>query len=146
MHSLLMRLFILVALAVVATTAMKTHAGALSEEDARGVEHAVMAQLVAFASDDAASAFAVTTPAVRKTVGDASRFVALVQAAYPMIYRPASVVFHKPRTKDGTVVQLVEITDQRMKSWMAVFALERQPDSTWAISGCVVTENRWLSA
>jgi hypothetical protein len=105
-----------------------------------------MAQLVAFASDDAAGAFAATTPAVRKTVGDANRFVALVQATYPMVYRPAAVVFHKPTAKDGTVVQFVEITDQRMKSWLAVFALERQPDKSWAISSCVVTENPWLSA
>ena len=146
MHSLFMRLFILVALAVAAVTALNTHAGGLSQDEARGVQEAVMTQLVAFASDDAAGAFAATTPAVRKTVGNADRFVALVQATYPMVYRPATVVFHKPEAKGGTVLQLVEITDQRMKSWMAVFALERQPDRSWSISGCVVTENPWLSA
>jgi hypothetical protein len=146
MHSLLMRLFILVALAVAATTAMKTHAGGLSQEEARGIERVVMAQLVAFASDDAPAAFAATTPAVRKAAGDAGRFVALVQATYPMVYRPATAVFHKPQARGGTVLQLVEITDQRMKSWMAAFALERQPDKSWAISGFVVTENPWLSA
>ena len=144
MHSVFMRLFILVALAVAATTAMKTHAGGLSEKEARGIERVVMAQLVAFANGDAASAFAATTPAVRKAAGDASRFAALMQATYPMVYRPATVVFHKPEAKGATVLQLVEITDQRMKSWMAMFALERQPDRSWAISGCVVTENQWL--
>lgn len=140
-----MRLFVLMAIAIAATTAIQTHAGGLSKEEARGVERVVMAQLVAFASDDAATAFATTTPAVRKAIGDAGRFAALVQSAYPMVYRPATVVFHKPQAKGDTVIQLVEITDQRMKSWIAMFALERQPDRSWAISGCVVAENHWLS-
>jgi hypothetical protein len=144
MPSLLMRLFILVALAVAATTAIKTHAGALTEEETREVERIVMAQLVAFASDDAAGAFATTTPAVRNAIGDAGRFSAMVKGTYPMVYRPATVVFQKPEANGSTVLQLVEITDQRMKSWMAMFAVERQADNTWAISGCVVTENQWL--
>ena len=145
MRTLFMRLFILMAIVMAAVTAIKTHAGSLSEEDARGVEQIVMAQLVAFASDDADGAFATTTPAVRKAIGDSSRFAAMVKGTYPMVYRSASVVFHKPEINGSTVLQLVEITDQRTKSWLAMFALERQPDKTWAISGCVVAENRWLS-
>jgi hypothetical protein len=40
---------------------------------------------------------------------------------------------------------MVRITDGDDKSWIALFALERQPDATWRISGCVVTENPWRS-
>jgi hypothetical protein len=145
MPTLSMRLFILMAIALAAVTTIKTHAGGLSEEDARGVERIIMAQLVAFASDDPDGAFATTTPAVRKAIGDAGRFAAMVKSTYPMVYRPASVVFHKPEVTGGTVLQLVEITDQRTKSWLAMFTLERQPDKSWAISGCVVSENVWLS-
>lgn len=145
MPTLIMRLFILMVIALAASTAIKTHAGGLTEEDARGVERIVMAQLVAFASDDAAAAFATTTPAVRKALGDAGRFAALVRGAYPMVYRPTSVVFHKPEVNGNVVLQLVQITDERNKQWLAMFALERQPDSSWAISGCVVSENRWLN-
>lgn len=145
MPTLIMRLFILMVIALAASTAIKTHARGLTEEDARGVERIVMAQLVAFASDDAAAAFATTTPAVRKALGDAGRFAALVRGAYPMVYRPTSVVFHKPEVNGNVVLQLVQITDERNKQWLAMFALERQPDSSWAISGCVVSENRWLN-
>jgi hypothetical protein len=145
MPALFMRLWILVVIAVAATAAVRTHAGSLSEEDTRSVERIVMAQLVAFASDDAAGAFATTTPAVRKAIGDAGRFVALVRGTYPMVYRPATVVFHKPEVNGNTVMQRVEITDDRTKSWLAMFELERQPDRSWAISGCIVSANRWLS-
>ena len=41
------------------------------------------------------------------------------------------------------MLQLVEIKDERAKSWLALFALEQQPDRTWRISGCVVSENHW---
>jgi hypothetical protein len=70
----------------------------------------------------------------------------MVRGAYPMVYRPVSVTFHKAtRESEGSVLQLVEIRDADAKSWLAVFALEQQPDSSWQISGCVVAENRWKS-
>jgi hypothetical protein len=43
------------------------------------------------------------------------------------------------------VLQLVEIRDDESKSWLALFALEWQPDATWRISGCIVAENQWQS-
>lgn len=60
-----------------------------------------------------------------------------------MVYRPSSVSFHKPEEADGSVLQLVEIQDGDAKSWLAIFQLERQPDNTWRISGCLVAENTW---
>lgn len=70
----------------------------------------------------------------------------MVRGAYPMVYRPATVSFLKPDENDGTVLQMVNITDASDKSWIALFALERQPDASWRMSGCVVAENRWRSA
>ena len=80
---------------------------------------------------------------VREAIGSSGRFLAMVRGAYPMVYRPSSVSFHKPEEDDGAVLQLVEIKDERAKSWLALFALEQQPDHTWRISGCVVAENHW---
>jgi len=80
---------------------------------------------------------------VREAIGSSGRFLAMVRGAYPMVYRPASVTFHKAEEEDGSVLQLVEITDENAKSWIALFAMERQPDSSWRISGCAVAENHW---
>lgn len=68
-----------------------------------------------------------------------------MRGAYPMVYHPASVTFHKPEADEGSVLQLVEITDENAKSWLALFALEQQPDASWRISGCAVVENRWTA-
>lgn len=140
MNTLFIRLFVVLALALAASAAA---AGPLPESEAQKVQGVIVAQFEAFAEDDAESAFQTATPAVREAIGSSGRFLALVRGAYPMVYRPASVTFHKPEEEDGSALQLVEITDTDSKSWLALFALERQPDSTWRISGCVVAENRW---
>ena len=114
--------------------------------EADAVRQVVIAQLQAFAEDDADSAFATATPGVREAIGNPLRFLAMVRGAYPMVYRPATVAFLKPDEDAGTVLQMVQITDDDDKSWIAMFALERQPDATWRISGCAVAANPWRSA
>jgi hypothetical protein len=147
MSPVFLRFAFLVALAFAAVTS-STRAGAspLDATEADAVRQVVIAQLQAFAEDDADSAFATATPGVREAIGNPGRFLAMVRGAYPMVYRPAAVAFLKPEEDAGTVLQMVTITDGDDKAWIALFALERQPDSSWRISGCVVAENPWRSA
>ncbi|MCY7318572.1 MAG: DUF4864 domain-containing protein [Ramlibacter sp.] len=137
---------ILVAVAFTATSSMQVAAAPLSDIEANEVRAVIVTQLQAFAQDDADSAFATATPGVRAAIGNPGRFLAMVRGEYPMVYRPASVSFLKPEEESGTVMQLVQITDRDDKAWLALFALERQPDSSWRISGCIVTANPWRSA
>ena len=124
---------------------MRAAASPLADEQVDKVREVIVAQLTALAVDDADKAFETATPEVRAAIGSSNRFLAMVRVAYPMVYRPSSVSFHKPEEEDGTVLQLVEIKDDKDKSWLALFALEQQPDQTWRISGCVVAENHWQS-
>lgn len=140
------RILALIAMALAALSAhVRAVAAPLAEPEVDRVREVIVAQLYALAVDDADKAFETATPEVRAAIGSSNRFLAMVRGAYPMVYRPASVSFHKPEESDGTVLQLVEIKDGEDKSWLALFALERQPDSNWRISGCVVAENHWQS-
>ncbi|MDP3856361.1 MAG: DUF4864 domain-containing protein [Stagnimonas sp.] len=145
MHSHFVRFFMVLLIALAVSGALKSHAEPLAEAEVQKVQRIIAMQLAAFAEDDAEGAFETATPAVQQAMGTSTRFLALVRGAYPMVYRPRSVTFHKPEQDDGTVLQLLEITDRDSKSWLALFKLERQPDATWRISGCAVSENRWLS-
>jgi hypothetical protein len=146
MNPVFLRFTFLLALGLAAATAsMRAGATPLNDTDADAVRQVVVTQLQAFADDDADSAFATATPSVREAIGEPGRFLAMVRGAYPMVYRPAAVAFLKPQDNSGTVLQMVRITDGDDKSWIALFALERQPDATWRISGCVVSENPWRS-
>ncbi|MBG9387792.1 DUF4864 domain-containing protein [Caenimonas aquaedulcis] len=146
MNPMFVRFFMVAAMAIAATSALKAHAETLAENDAQQVQRIVVAQFEAFAQDDADRAFETATPAVQAAIGNSGHFLALVRGAYPMVYRPVAIHLQKPELSDGSVLQLVEIRDDHDKSWLALFALERQPDNSWRIGGCVVSENRWRDA
>jgi hypothetical protein len=146
MNRSFVRFFVMAVLALAATAVQQARAAALGVEDALQVQAVVRAQLAAFADDDADRAFATATPKVREAIGNPMRFLAMVRGAYPMVYRPVSVTFHKPEQEDDTVLQIVEVRDDEDKSWLALFVLERQEDASWAIGGCAVAENHWMAA
>ncbi len=147
MNRIFLRYFSVVVLAVAALSLqMKARAGTLAENDAQQIQALIASQLSAFAEDDADRAFETAMPQVRKAIGSSVRFLAMVRGAYPMVYRPAQVSFLKPEEEAGQVLQLVEIRDDDDKSWLALFAMERQPDQSWRIGGCLVAENRWHPA
>ena len=90
------------------------------------------------AADDAKRAFAYAAPVIRDMFGTPDRFLAMVRTRYPVVYRPASVIFLSPVRVDGQLVQGVNMTDPSGGLWLAVYQFERQPDASWRISGCVV--------
>jgi len=143
--SLLTLRFVMAAVIGITASALAVRVAAepVPEEEAQRVRSIIVTQLQAFADDDADRAFEATTPGVREAIGSAGHFLALVRGAYPMIYHPASIKFMQPELRGNAVLQLAEIVDGEGKSWLALFALEQQPDASWRISGCVVAENRW---
>lgn len=110
----------------------------VSSDDTRAVRAVVQAQLAAFAADDAKRAFSYAAPAIREMFGTPDRFMEMVRAGYPVVYRPASVVFLNPEWVQGQLVQGVHLTDAGGGLWLAVYRLERQADKSWRISGCDV--------
>ncbi len=110
----------------------------VSAVDTKAVRAVVEAQLDAFAADDAKKAFSLAAPAIREMFGTPEKFVAMVRAGYPVVYRPASVAFLQPLWVQRQLVLGVRLTDADGGQWLATYSLERQPDKSWRISGCDV--------
>jgi hypothetical protein len=108
----------------------------IADTDARAARTIVGAQLEAFASDDAKRAFSYAAPSIRAMFGTPERFLAMVRAGYPAVYRATGVTFLIPLRADGDLVQGVHLTDAAGVLWLATYRLERQPDGTWRIAGC----------
>jgi hypothetical protein len=103
------------------------------------VQQVVQQQLQALAAQDAMQAFALADNDLRTQFGTADAFLATVRHQYPMLMRPASVLFLKPET-DGTIaMQKVRMSDEDGASWTLTYLLNRQQDNQWRISGCLVT-------
>ena len=135
-------LFALSAALLALQALVPSHAEALSAKDEKAVQTVVQSQLAAFARDDANKAFSYAAPEIRKSMGNASSFMAMVKNSYPVVYRPASVAFLKPESAGDYVVQRVQMLDASGASYLAVYNLQRQKDKTWRISGCAVVENK----
>jgi hypothetical protein len=118
----------------------------VSPENAQAVQATVQAQLAAFAADDAERAFAFATLTIRTLFQTPANFLAMVRQAYPVVYRPAKVLFLSPRALDAAVVQPVQLKDAAGQSWLAMYTLERQTDGRWLINGCVLVPDRALGA
>ena len=118
------------------------HAQPLTSADEKAVLTVVQSQLAAFAKDDGEKAFSFATPELRKSFGTAATFMAMVKSGYPVVYRPASVVFLKPESANEDAVLRVRMQDRDGAAWLAVYSLQRQKDKSWRISGCAVVENK----
>ncbi|MGE4241121.1 DUF4864 domain-containing protein [Ramlibacter sp.] len=143
MNPMIMRFLVLAAMAL-ATFSMQSRARAegISDTDMLKVQTVIAAQLAALTADDADRAFETATPEVRQDVGSAERFLQLVRSTYPMVYRHSAANFLKPEVERGQVMQLVQLRDANEKTWLVLFALERQADDTWRIGSCLVAETR----
>ena len=135
-HLLSKLFFLLVFISVVPAT--DASAAEVSALQAKQMQAVIQAQLDAFAADDAKRAFSFAAPKVRDAFGTPDRFIAMVRAGYPVVYRPAAVSFFKPQTLEGAFIQRVQLTDENGGVWLATYQLERQRDRSWRIAGCEV--------
>lgn len=110
----------------------------LDPADTESIRSVIEAQLAAFRADDASKAFSFASAGIRQKFESAENFMDMVRAAYPAVYRPASVSFQEPEAADDETLQKVELEDADGRLWLAVYRMQRQPDGAWLIDGCVL--------
>ena len=118
----------------------------VSPDDARAMRQVIEAQLAAFQADNAEQAFSYASPSIRAQFGTADHFMAMVRGGYPVVYRPASVGFLLPHIAGSEVIQRVRMTDIAGVAWVAIYSMQRQPDRSWRINGCVVIRDTGRTA
>ena len=114
----------------------------LNETTAQAVKNTVQAQLAAFAKDDADLAFSYAAPTIRAMFETSQNFMAMVQDAYPVVYRPEKFLFLASSGTDSAVVLPVKMWDKEGQSWMATYKLELQADGRWLIVACVLVRDQ----
>ena len=144
MHHLsrVFRSLLLVGMSLVALATAPSAAAAVAPEDVQSIQKVVRAQLDAFAADDAKLAFSFAAPNIRTLFNTPESFLAMVRKGYPVVYRPASVLFLTPKALDAEVVQPVHMRDSQGGAWLVMYTLRRQADASWRISSCVLVENK----
>lgn len=134
----------LIPLAVVLALASPVRAQAadnLADADRTEIQRVIAAQIEAFRSDDAARAFDLASPHIRTMFGDASHFMQMVQQGYQPVYRPGTFAFTDLTDEGGQLIQHVELTGPNGQGAQALYIMEREPDGSWRIDGCMLTRS-----
>ncbi|MDB5604604.1 MAG: hypothetical protein JWP25_1504 [Bradyrhizobium sp.] len=128
MRALVLLIAILVGLAAPAHAA----------DDVAAAQSVIRSQEEALSRDDAATAYSYAAPAIQGMFPQADIFLSMVQRSYAPVYRHKSFEFGEVRVSDGQIAQRVHIIDANGEAWEALYTLEREPDGSVKISGCVL--------
>ncbi|AFY49469.1 hypothetical protein Nos7524_3683 [Nostoc sp. PCC 7524] len=109
-----------------------------TENDFIAIRSVVECQLAAFQKDDAQAAFTFASPAIKEQFQTAENFMRMVSLSYPAVYRPRSVFFDKITTIQDNITQPVLLLSPDGVPLKALYFMEKQPDETWKINGCIL--------
>ena len=141
---ILLALFLmgLVPVAMVALPAPVSHASEqLSPADQETIRDIIRQQFDAFRREDGKAAFALASPGIQGMFGSARNFMAMVRQSYPQVYRPQEVEFRDIVDMNGRPTQRVLLIGPDGKPVIALYSMERQPDGSWRIDGCMLAKS-----
>src|SRR5208283_1856960 len=106
--------------------------------DQQAIQQVITNQIEAFRHDDDGRAFGYASPGIQFMFGNAERFTEMVREAYEPVYHPRSMAFGDLLVVDGNLVQELAVIGPDGKPHLARYVMEREPDGTWRIDGCVL--------
>ncbi len=122
-------------------TCLPVGAQGVSEAEATEFQRIITGQLNAFNADDGDAAYSFAAPSIQRLFPTPETFMSMVRKSYAPVYRRQSYAFGRIGNEmGGQPTQHVTIIDANGKAWTAFYAMERQPDGSWKISGCLLVE------
>ena len=109
----------------------------LEPGDAEAIRTVVDHQLQAFRADDGQQAFSYASPAIQSIFKNPDTFMSMVRASYRPVYRPREVEFRDLVAVEGRWTQRVLVVGPDGVPVIAQYVMEKQPDGSWRIDGCV---------
>lgn len=125
-------------LAVLIVLALLGPVHAVDDADRAAIRDVIERQLQAFQRDDAAAAYALAAPRIKEAFSSEERFMEMVRQGYPPVHRFSGYRFGDAQDGPDGMAQSVRIQDRTGVAWVALYTLERQPDGSWKVSGCVL--------
>jgi Domain of unknown function (DUF4864) len=128
------------AFVVVAGLGGAARADGPSGADRQTIHSLITNQIDAFRKDDGAAAYSYASPTIKDLFQSPEAFMQMVRQGYPPVYRPQSVTFGDMVDTPAGPMQKVFLTGPDGKGYVALYALQRQPDGSWLINGCSLVE------
>ena len=129
---------LIAALAVAVGLALPATAGDIGAGDSAAIHSIIQSQIDAFRQDDGAAAYGFASPTIQQIFPSVGAFMDMVRGGYQPVYRPQSMTFGALTDSPAGPEQKVFLVGPDGKPWVALYTLQRQPDGTWKINGCVL--------
>lgn len=111
----------------------------LGPDDKAAIAAVIEQQLKAFQRDDGSDAFSYASPMIQGMFRNPDIFMDMVRNGYPPVYRPRAYEFQGLDLSSGEPVQEVYLVGPDGEEVIARYTMQRQPDGSWRINGCVLT-------
>lgn len=132
---------VFVAVAMLAFFGLATARADVADADRAAIRGIISGQIEAFQRDDGAAAYGYASPTIQGLFPSVDGFMAMVRSGYQPVYRPKSVTFGPAVETPSGPEQRVFVTGPDGRNWVAVYSLQKQPDGSWRINGCVLVED-----
>jgi hypothetical protein len=126
------------ALALLLGVARAESPAGLDAADLQAIRGIIERQLDAFRRDDGVAAFAFASPGIQALFRDPATFMAMVRGGYRPVYRPREVEFRDLIEQGGRLTQRVLLVGPDGEVVIAHYFMQRQPDGSWRIDGCIL--------
>ena len=120
--------------------AQAARADELDSTQAAAIRSVIENQMAAFKVDDGPAAFAYASPTIQELFQTPEIFMSMVKTGYAPVYRPQEVEFRELMQAARGPVQVVHIVGPDGSAVLALYSMEQQPDGSWRIDGCTLTE------
>ncbi|MDZ4735244.1 MAG: DUF4864 domain-containing protein [Rhodospirillaceae bacterium] len=107
---------------------------------AGAIRNVIENQFEAFLADDGARAFSFASPDLQVQFGSPDVFMSMVRTGYAPVYRPQDVEFLDLLKAPSGFVQQVHVVGTDGTAVIAHYLMEQQPDGSWRIDGCMLTQ------
>lgn len=132
---------LILAMAAFAFAGLAAARAEVPDADRQAFRGIISSQIEAFQRDDGAAAFSYASPTIQGLFPSPERFMAMVRNGYQPVYRPKSVTFGPATETPRGPEQRVFVTGPDGRNWVAIYSLQKQPDGSWRINGCVLVED-----
>src|SRR5512142_1887252 len=128
---------LIVALLVAVGFAIPAVAQEIAAGDSAAIHSVIQGQVDAFQKDDGTAAYGLASPTIHQIFPSVDAFMGMVRGQYQPVYRPRSFTFGPLVNSPEGPMQKVFVVGPDGASYVAVYTLQKQPDGTWKINGCV---------
>ena len=129
---------LIVAVLVAVGFGLPAAAQEIAASDSAAIHSVIQGQIGAFQKDDGTAAYGLASPTIQQIFPSVDAFMGMVRGQYQPVYRPRSLAFGPLVDSASGPQQKVFVVGPDGASYVAVYTLQKQPDGTWKINGCVL--------